>query len=118
VAETLLVDYAGENDTALVRFIGELDLCGAERAKEAGLAALSKLDSDGSPLIIDLSELTFCDSRGLQALVDIEAQARAHGHVVVLRRPQRAMRRLFTLLGLGLDDLFTIDEGPSGSRVA
>ena len=112
MAETFLVDYAGMNATAVVRFAGELDLCGASRAKEAGLAALSGLAPDGSPLVIDLSGLTFCDSRGLHALVDIREQAGANGHAVVLRQPNDMLRRMLALTNL--DDLFTIDEGPSG----
>jgi anti-sigma B factor antagonist len=100
------------NGAAVVRFTGELDLCGVSRAKEAGLAALSRLGSDGSPLVIDLSELAFCDSRGLHALVDIRKQADANGHAVVLRRPNGMLRRMLALTGL--DDLFTIDEAPSG----
>ena len=112
VAETFLVDYAGLNGTAVVRFAGELDLCGASRAKEAGLAALSRVASDGSPLIIDLSDLVFCDSRGLHALVDIRQRANASGHAVVLRRPNAMLQRMLALTDL--EDLFTIDEGPSG----
>jgi anti-sigma B factor antagonist len=108
VAETFLVDHARENGSAVVRFIGELDLSGAAHAKEAGIAAVSALDSDGSTLIIDLSELAFCDSSGLHALVAIRDQAEATNHVVVLRRPQRLLRRVLQLTGL--DESFTIDD--------
>ncbi len=107
MAETFLVDHAKENGSAVVRFVGELDLTDAARAKEAGLAAVSALDSDGSALIIDVSELSFCDSSGLHALEAIREQANATDHVVVLRRPQRLLRRVLHLTGL--DESFTIE---------
>jgi anti-sigma B factor antagonist len=100
VAETFLVDYATENGTTVVRFIGELDMEDARRAEEAGIAALSRLDSDRSPLVIDVSELAFCDSSGLHALLAIRNEAEAAGHPVTLRRPSAILRRTLELTDL------------------
>jgi anti-sigma B factor antagonist len=108
VAETLLVDHGRENGSIVVRLIGELDLAGAPRVKQAGLAALSALNGDGSPLIVDVSELAFCDSSGLSALYAIRAQAAASGHSVMLRRPQHALRVVLEVTGML--SLFVIED--------
>ena len=100
VAETFLVDYARENGTAVVRFIGELDMADAERAVEAGIAALAGRNGDRSPLVIDVSELTFCDSTGLHALLTIRDKAQAGGRAVVLRKPSAMLLRLLDLTDL------------------
>jgi anti-anti-sigma factor len=101
VAETFLVDYARENSTAVVRFIGELDMAAASRAEEAGIAALSKLSADEhSPLVIDVSELTFCDTSGLKAMLAIRAEADRVGRSVTLRRPSAMLRRTLEITDL------------------
>ena len=97
MAEGFLVDYGPENESRVVRFIGQLDLADAPRAKEIGLAALAELNGNGAPLILDLSELTFCDSSGVHALYAILAQAMASGHPVTLRRPHPVVRRVLEL---------------------
>jgi anti-anti-sigma factor len=99
VAEGFLVDYARENGTAIVRFIGELDMAEASRAEQAGIAALSGLNGDGSPLVIDMSELAFCDSSGIAALLAIRKRAAVGGHRVTLRRPSARIRRTLELAG-------------------
>jgi anti-sigma B factor antagonist len=107
VVETFRVDHATENGTALVRFIGELDLSAADRAEKAAIAALSGLNGGGSPLVIDVSELTFCDSCGLRALLAIRTRAENAGRSVTLRRPSDALLR--TLEITDLRSLFLID---------
>jgi anti-anti-sigma factor len=97
VAETFLVNHGREDGTRVVRFIGELDLASARRAKEVGLEALSLLNGDGGPLIIDVSELAFCDSSGLHAFCAIQAQAEATGHLTILRRPHPLVRRVLEM---------------------
>jgi anti-anti-sigma factor len=108
VAETFLVDYARENGTVVVRFIGEMDFSNATRAQEGGIAALSKLDDDGSPLVIDVSELAFCDSKGLRALLAIREKAEAAGHGVTLRRASDMLRRTLELTDIRRE--FSFDE--------
>jgi anti-sigma B factor antagonist len=108
VAETFLIDYARDDETAVVRFIGELDLMTADRAEKAGIATLSDLNGDGSTLVIDVSELAFCDSCGLKALFAIRARAADAGHTVTLRRP--SARLLHTLELTDLRRLFVIES--------
>lgn len=108
MAEDFLVDDGREDGSGVVRFIGELDLASAREAKDAGLAALSALNGNGAPLILDVSELTFCDSSGVHALYAIRAQAEASGHSVTLRRPHPVVRRVLELTDTL--SLFVVEE--------
>jgi len=108
VAGSFLVDYGRENGSSVVRFIGELDMAVADRAEDAGVAALSGLDDDGSALVIDVSELVFCDSSGLRALLAVRQKAAAAGHRLTLRRPSDTLRRLLLLTDIRRE--FDFDE--------
>jgi anti-sigma B factor antagonist len=108
VAESFLVDYTTDDGIVVVRFVGELDMSNSPYAEEAGLAALPRLDDDGSPIIFDVSELAFCDSSGLRALLVVAAKAASSGHQVTLRRPTSMLRRMVELTDVR--HLFIFDE--------
>ncbi|GIF14770.1 STAS domain-containing protein [Actinoplanes teichomyceticus] len=71
-----IVRYDGPDLTRLA-FHGELDLATADRVQEQVAAALAA----GPPrrLVLDVSALTFCDSSGIDALLNARACARARG---------------------------------------
>jgi anti-anti-sigma factor len=94
----------------VVRFAGELDLDQVEVAKRGAHDALVR--SDDGPLILDLAELAFCDSAGLQALLTIEHAAEAQNRRMILRFPTPNVRRVLEIVGL--DRHFTIED-QSGS---
>ena len=50
--------------------------------------------------VVDLRELAFLDSSGLEAIVKFEARSRAAGVDVVLVRGPRAVERLFSVMQL------------------
>jgi anti-sigma B factor antagonist len=54
----------------VVTVAGEIDLLTIDRLRAALAAGFEDLD-DGEILVIDLTQVTFMDSRGLQALVDV-----------------------------------------------
>jgi anti-sigma B factor antagonist len=83
-------------DVHLVSLQGELDLASA-----AGLFE-RLVETAGSVVVIDLSELTFMDSSGISAMVRTKNEL---GDGVVLTRPQPNVRRVFEITGLG--DWFT-----------
>ena len=62
---------------------GELDLRTCDRLEQA----LGERADRGDRLVLDLSELTFCDSTGLAGLVRLHKRAAAAGGSVVLRSP-------------------------------
>ena len=80
----------------LVSFQGELDLSSA-----AGLFEWL-VETAGSVVVIDLSELTFMDSSGISVIVRAKNEL---GDGVVLARPQPNVRKVFEITGLG--DWFT-----------
>ena len=58
------------------------------------------------PCVIDASDVTFLDARGLRLLVRETRAARGSGCRPVLRRPTRVVRRVIDVTGTG--ELFTI----------
>jgi anti-anti-sigma factor len=108
VSETLLVDVVTERGTIVVRLVGDLDMSSAEHVEEVGLAAVSRLDGDATPVVLDVSELAFCDSFGLRALLIVATTAEAEGHQVTLRKPSKMLRRMLELVDLR--QRFLIDD--------
>ncbi len=88
-----VVEEAG-NNCAVYYFVGELDALTATRLRQvlAGMAS-------GTRVVIDLSEVAFIDSTGLNALVGgIRRIRECGGHVAVSSSSPR-VRRLLTLTG-------------------
>jgi anti-sigma B factor antagonist len=80
---------------AVITMPGEIDVTNADRAEEALQAALSQ---PASVLIIDMTETTFCDSAGVQAIVAAHKHAAAIGKQLRLVAP--AVERILTLVGI------------------
>ncbi len=78
-----------------IRLVGDFDVAGAP----AITAALSQLadpqTAAGADLVIDMSGVTFMDSRGLTALCDGADALEAKGWRVILRRAPRHLALLF-----------------------
>jgi anti-sigma B factor antagonist len=87
----------------LLRVKGELDIYTAPRLKEAVLAALN---GGAGSLAIDLSEVEFLDSTGLQVLMSAKKRTAERGGDVYLLGVGGQIRRVFTLLSL--DRIFKI----------
>ena len=81
----------------VVRLSGELDYPGVD-ALEALLDA--QLDADPPALVIDLSEVGFCDSSSLQALLRTSTRAREQGVAFALAGARRAVTRPIEMLYL------------------
>ena len=77
-----------------LRLIGELDLGSAERVSEA----LMELEVDKvSPLVVDLSSVTFMDCSGLSVLVGAYNRACRDDRELLIVNAQPAVRRIFAL---------------------
>jgi anti-sigma B factor antagonist len=75
--ETGRVVYA-TGEALVVTVAGEIDLFTVDRFRAAVAAGFDQLH-DGGTLVIDLTEVTFLGSQGLQALVDVtQAAQRRH----------------------------------------
>ncbi|GII21809.1 STAS domain-containing protein [Planosporangium mesophilum] len=94
----LLVDeQAGDPDgDTVLRIRGELDLSTAEQLRAAAAPYLTA----GGRLVLDLSEVTFCDSTGLAVLVGFHKRLAASGGGLELYAPVQRVRHLLHITGL------------------
>jgi anti-sigma B factor antagonist len=91
----VVVDAAGAVVTVTIR--GELDLATSPRLE----AELEQLGGHGvERAVIDLRELVFLDSTGLEAIVKFHRRASADGVDVAVVRGPRAVERLFAVMQL------------------
>jgi anti-sigma B factor antagonist len=75
---------------------GEVDLETADQLREAAINALSPY---AGTLRIDLAGVTFMDSSGLAALIQIRKRAGA-AHQVVIQNPRPNVQRILAITGL------------------
>lgn len=81
---------------------GELDACSVTCLKER----LTPVAMTGRDIIVDLAELSFIDTAGLFALVDLKRDATAAGGSLRLAEPSQMVRRLLRLAGI--KDMFAV----------
>ena len=81
-------------DLRRVIAVGEVDLATAEQFR----AAIA--ESAGSTVVVDLAGVSFMDSSGIVALETARRQIEAEGHRLEIRDAQRAVRRVFEILGI------------------
>jgi anti-sigma B factor antagonist len=82
---------------------GELDLSRAPALKEELTRALEQLAQTGDTptrLVLDLQELTFIDSSGIQVLVAARRRCLQQGIELTLRLGDSQVRRVLTLAGV------------------
>lgn len=87
-----------DTDVVVLRLAGELDLAGAPALSDH---VDHLLDGGRHRILVDLSELEFCDSTGLGALVRGHNRCAADGGWLRLTAPSPQMTRLLALTGLG-----------------
>jgi anti-sigma B factor antagonist len=92
-AEGYPLRWVGQH--GVVTLPAEVDVTNADEIRQALLAAASH---DVAVLIIDMSETTFCDSAGVQAIIAAHQQAAATG--TELRLATTAVLRILTLVGI------------------
>jgi anti-anti-sigma factor len=99
---------ASDGDTSTVTLRGELDMATVPQVEEAVRA----LGEAPRRLVVDLRELRFLDSMGLELLIGLDARLSADGRELVLVRGPRAVHRLFTVMELD-SVLRIVDEPPA-----
>jgi anti-sigma B factor antagonist len=123
-SELLTIRAESRNGVTIVTLGGELDLATASTLLEN----LFTLGQDGSSTImLDLRELTFLDSSGLQAFIRARSDAEANGHRVLLIGAEARVRRLFEVTNtldmlddgdaVGVLDRFTGSRGDGDRRL-
>ena len=100
------VEHA-EGGAAVLALGGELDL-GSAAQFEAAIREAER----GAPivLVIDLRDLEFMDSTGLNTLLRADLRARSDGRHLLIVRGNRHVQRLFSVAGL--DDRLTFVDDP------
>jgi len=88
----------GDSTEPMLRLAGELDIAGVAEL-EAVFEALESLSAE--VIHVDLSQLSFLDSAGLQALLAADGRGRDVGRrLVFIQCENRAVRRVFELTGM------------------
>jgi anti-anti-sigma factor len=101
----LVIDAERHDDQVVLSLSGELDLASAPILQQE----LEDISSTGvSRVLIDLGNLGFIDSTGLQALVRAQDRLTAEGKQLVLRRGSHQVQRVFELTKA--IDAFTFDS--------
>lgn len=75
---------------------GELDMATADRV----IGAVAELPTLHDPLVLDLSGVSFIDSSGMRALIEVADHAVGVGRPMGLFQPSMAVTRLLDLVGL------------------
>jgi anti-sigma B factor antagonist len=100
-----------ERGAALVlRIGGELDAATRARVEPAIVAAMTTASS----VVLDLSELTFCDSSGIAMFIAAHEQANKNGTRLAIRHPRPPVRRVIELTGL--DTVIPLESQPGTVR--
>jgi anti-sigma B factor antagonist len=90
------IDVSQDTGTLILRVCGELDLASRAVVEPAVLAAIPTAYA----VVLDLVDLTFCDSSGLALFVAAKQEAEAAGTALTLRNPKPAVARVLELSGL------------------
>ena len=100
-------------EAMVVAVRGEVDISTVPRLNELLTEALDK----SSTVVVDLTNLDFLDSSGIAALVRAQERASTELAALVLRSPNRAVRRVLSISGV--DQVMVIDgDVPDDDRPA
>lgn len=114
---TFTVSYALRDAVACVRVVGELDMGAAPELN----ATIDDLLADGQPrLLVDLTDLTFCDSSGLAAFVRGDNHCTEAGGWLRITGANGRVERVLRISGLaevlGYENFDVVDPSASGER--
>ena len=83
----------------ILQLRGDVDLLTAGSIAAEGRRLLSTA-GPGTSLVVDLDEVSFLDSAGLNALVQLRLLARTHGGDLILRNVPARVAKLLRISGL------------------
>jgi anti-sigma B factor antagonist len=93
----LRVSVAHGDGETVVAVAGELDMSTAEQLSGA---VNDELRQGPGRIVLDLADLTFCDSLGLGTLVVLSRTARVHETYLVVRNPSPFFTRMLDVTGV------------------
>ncbi|WP_052441903.1 STAS domain-containing protein [Streptacidiphilus anmyonensis] len=95
-ADRLAVSVRRVEEAGIVLLSGELD---PDTAPALALATSSLTDAGVTRIVVDCSQLGFCDSSGLNVLLKARQQVSDVGGRLILAAPTRQLLRLLELTG-------------------
>jgi anti-sigma B factor antagonist len=93
----LRVGIDRDGDSLVVRAVGEIDFASVKMLRESLLDAL---ESDASSMTLDLTEVGFIDSSGIQVLVWAAGRSGENGDRLRIRCGSGPVRRVIEVCGL------------------
>lgn len=99
----LKISNQSHNDYDIVVVHGEIDLYTAQHLQSE---LVSVLDAGAQRLVLDLSQVGFCDSTGMNVLLAVMRQAREQEGDLELAAPCPAVLKILSVTGL--DRVFTV----------
>nr|WP_275297049.1 STAS domain-containing protein [Streptomyces cyaneogriseus] len=81
----------------VVSLRGDIDMTAEAEVRQALLAPP---DADAPRTVVDLSQVSFMDSTGFNALISAHAHATAHSGWVRVATPPPMVKRMFQMLGI------------------
>jgi anti-anti-sigma factor len=94
---TLDIEISSDDEAVHVRLSGELELSTADLL----LGSLAQLNLDGHRLVVlNLADLTFCDARGLEALLRVHRTLEQDGRRLSIREMAPLTQRLMAITNL------------------
>jgi anti-sigma B factor antagonist len=93
-----------DGDVACITATGEVDMATAQHLRAS--ISLALLASHIGEVVIDLGGVTFCDSTGVQALVNAQRSCSEREVALILLEPNPRLRRVIQIAGLS--ECFTI----------
>ena len=93
----LQLSVAPSDDETVVTVSGELDMSTAEQLSNT---VNDQLRASPGRIVLDLSELTFCDSLGLGTLVVLSRSAHNRQTYLLLRNPSPFFSRMLDVTGV------------------
>jgi anti-sigma B factor antagonist len=99
IPEPFTVEEREESGVKVLHVVGELDIATAPRL----CARLDATRTGRRPrLLVDLTDVDFCDSTGLRALLGAASEVRAHGgRFAIVCPPSGDVARLLEVVGAG-----------------
>ncbi|WP_407841326.1 STAS domain-containing protein [Streptomyces sp. DSM 116496] len=92
------VEVEKKEQQVIVHVGGEMDIDRVPFLQEALRTLITQPDCP-TEVVIDLTDLTFCDSSGLNALLQARLTAEEHGRRIRLHAPNRQVTKLLELTG-------------------
>ncbi|MER6004016.1 STAS domain-containing protein [Nonomuraea angiospora] len=97
VIDTAPLGGAMASAPTLVHLSGDIDIFTTARLRQR---LLNTLDYSTDLLVLDLSQVTFCDAGGLGVLIGVQGRARARGITLALTGVPPRVARLLRITGL------------------